>query len=235
MENDTENDTEVRRNIKKLITKRNKLWYEWLYREGYICYFKTHKTLKNKYLKERKENIQKRYKEKKYKEEDEEIEDYYPYSKRLIIKIERSEKPLRVLICLIQMLSYLCKLENIYQYNCIDNVGYKYYNKENIIIYIIDDKMTPKQIEKISKAARKDEVNGQNIKNKYKIIITMQKFEGCKDWEKIEIMDNKLMDSRETIITRWKGYYNINLFLKETKYIEYCDLKGIEPWPFEWK
>lgn len=235
MENDTEVDTEVRRGIKKLITKRNKLWYEWLYREGYICYFKTHKTLKNRYLKERKENIQKRYREKKYREEDEEVEDYYPYSKRLIIKIERSEKPLRVLICLIQMLSYLCKLENIYQYNCIDNAGYKYYNKENIIIYIIDDRMTAKQIEKISKAARKDEVNGQNIRNKYKVIITMQKFEGCKDWERIEIMDNKIMDSRETVITRWKGYYNINLFLKETKYIEYCDLKGIEPWPFKWK
>lgn len=232
---ETEVDTEVRRGIKKLITKRNKLWYEWLYREGYICYSKTHKTLKNRYLKERKENIQKRYREKKYREGDEEVEDYYPYSKRLIIKLERSEKPLRVLICLIQMLSYLCKLENIYQYNCIDNAGYKYYNKENIIIYIIDDRMTPKQIEKISKAAKEDEVNGQNIRNKYKVIITMQKFEGCKDWERIEIMDNKIMDSRETVITRWKGYYNINLFLKETKYIEYCDLKGIEPWPFKWK
>ena len=99
MANCSEVYTEVRRGIKKLITKRNKLWYEWLYREGYICYFKTHKTLKNRYLKERKENIQKRYREKKYREGDEEVEDYYPYSKRLIIKIERSEKPLRVLIC----------------------------------------------------------------------------------------------------------------------------------------
>ena len=227
--------------IRELIEKRDKKWYEESYRLGFPSYM--FKPFKEKYLKERRENIQRRYQILKrirtvVKPYGPLRRIFLPGKNRLIIDFHEYERPIFGIISIIEMLNWYNEPYEIYQYSGIEGTGYRYYSGEKIIIYIIPPKMRMSSIKKISKAAKKRKVNGYNIEKCYKVIITLKKWKGCKDWNKIKGIDYinyYKRDLREEALLAWKNCQTLNELEEKNHHLEWCKKQGLEPWPFKWK
>lgn len=232
---------ERQKEIRELIMKRDKKWYEESYRLGFPNY--TFKPFKEKYLKERRENIQRRYKILKrirtvVKPYGPLRRIFLPGKKRLIIDFHEYERPIFGIISIIEMINWYNEPYEIYQYSGIENTGYRYYSGEKIILYIISPRMKKSSIKKISKAAKMTKVNGYNIEKCYKVIITLKKWKGCKGWNTIKGIDYinyHKRDLREEALLSWKNCQTLNELEEKNQHLKWCKKQGLEPWPFKWK
>lgn len=234
-------EREKQEEIRKLIDERNSKWYIKSYKEGLINY--PYPKLEKLYLKERKEKITERYKRLKRirlasKHYGPLNKLFIPGNKKLIIEINELIKPKKGLISIIEMINYYCESYGIYQYSPIPKTGYRYYSGEQIIIYIIDENMKNKSIKKLSKAARLKKYGIYKIDNCWKVIITLQKWKGCKDWERMKFIGNigyYNIDPREESILAWKSCLNMNDLIDKWNHLIWCKNLNLEPWPYQWK
>lgn len=232
---------ERQKKIRELMKKRDIKWYEKSYKKGFPNY--GYKRLEKKYLTKRREAIQKRYKILKrirtvVKPYGPMRRIFYPGKKRLVMDFHEYRKPLEGLISTIEMINWYNEPYEIYQYSPIPGTGYKYYSGESIIIYIIDEKMNEKQIEKLSKAARQREANGYNIEKCWKVIITLKDWNGCKDWTRmkaVEYIQYIKINPCETSLLLWKNCYSVNDLIGKYRHLSWCRKQGLDPWPFKWK
>lgn len=234
-------EIEEQEKVRKLIEEQSSEWYEESYKKGLISY--SMKSIEKRWKKERQENIQRRYRILKrirlvVKSYGPMRRTFLPYRKRLIIDYHLLKKPMRGLISIIEMINYYCNSIDIYKYSPVIGSGYRYYTGERVIIYVIDEKMSINSIKKISKAARQKKANGYNIERCWKVIITLQKWKGCLQWERMKCVGNigyYKLDPREESILAWKGCLSINQLIEEWNYLGWCRKEGLEPWPYRWK
>ncbi len=234
-------DFENQKEIRRMIEKKEKKWYEESYKKGYINY--EYKKIREKYLKERRESIKKRYKIMKrirsvVKKYGPMRRVFVPGVKRLVIDYHGYKNPMEGLISSIMVMNWYNESYEIYQYSPISGTGYKYYSGEKIIIYLIDEKMTDYQIKQISKAANQKKANGYDIEKCWKVIITLKKWNGCKDWTHMKGIDSihyTKLDPRKEALFLWKCCNNLNDLIINHDHLRWCKKQGLDPWPYHWK
>ena len=236
---DNKEDKKNQEEVRKSINERSTKWYLKVWEEGYLCY-------KLKYLPgedKRKQAIKTRMT--RLKRIRPAIERYKPigYSflpkeNRLIIDISEMVNIKRGFVAITQMINYYCDNYSVYQYSPIPGTGYKYYSGERIIVYFINIDFTEKQIKNLVDGAKKDEINGFNLKTTYKIIINASKWRGCQDWRREMITDKDTkgddVDFRIEMLLAWKGCKTMEELNEKCHFLNYCKKKGLEPWPFKW-
>ena len=234
-------EIEEQKKIRRLIEEHKSEWYEESYKKGLISY--SMKEIEKKWKKERQASIKRRYQIMKrirlvVKSYGPMRRTFLPYRKRLIIDYHLLMKPMRGLISIIEMINYYCDSVDIYKYSPVIGSGYRYYTGEKVILYVIDEKMSINSIKKISKAARQKKANGYNIERCWKVIITLQKWKGCLQWERMKCVGNigyYKLDPREESILAWKGCLSMNQLLEEWNHLSWCRKEGLEPWPYQWR
>lgn len=163
---------------------------------------------------------------------------FHPRWKKLILNLTDCKKPKGVLMKISLLLNYYLRPGDIYMYNPINRAGYKYYSGENIIIYVVYENMSPVQKSRLKNAWNSKLVNGYNIENTWKVIITLdwktnwitkhdQLNEG---WETHCVLDvhpytRKKMNLVESFFIAWLGERTFR-----NTFVNHCTLRNIPLW-----
>ena len=236
---DNDNDKQNQQEIREMINKRDIRWYPRLWQQGYFCYklkYLKGDEKRRKAIKERMSRLKRirpaaeRYKPVGYA--------FLPATRRLIIDISQLENKKRGFVAMVQMVNYYCDNYGVYQYSPLPGTGYKYYSGERIIIYMITPEMNKNQVNEMVKKIKRDEIEGFNLKQTYKVIINANEWRGCEDWRREMILDynmaGKQLDIREQMLLAWKNCRDMEELDKKCHFLAYCQKKQLEPWPFTW-
>ena len=236
---DNKEDKENQEEVRKMINERSTKWYLKIWEEGYLCY----KLRKLPEGDKRRKAIKTRMTRLKRIRPAAEIYrpigcSFLPTERRLIIDISEMVNVKRGFVGVVQMINYYCDNYGVYQYSPIPGTGYKYYSGERIIVYFINIDFTEKKIKNLISGAKKDEINGFNLKTTYKVIINASKWRGCQDWRREMITDKDTkgddVDFRIQMLLAWKGCRSMDELNEKYHFLDYCKKKGLEPWPFKW-
>lgn len=239
IENDM-NEAEKLNQFRELCRAKNKKACYWLYVNGYFFAGMEFPQL----LKERKIALSMRLKALKRNR----VNELWKYSsmslyfhpkwKKLILDLTDCKKPKGVLVKISLILNYYLRPGDMYIYNPIQRAGYKYYSGENIIIYVVYENMSPVQKSRLKNAWNSKLVNGYDVENAWKVIITLdwntswitkhdQLNEG---WEIHRVIDvhpytRKKVNLVESFFIAWLGEQAFR-----NTFVNHCTLRNIPLW-----
>lgn len=163
---------------------------------------------------------------------------FHPNCKKLLLDLTDCKKPKGVLMKISLLLNYYLKPGDIYMYNPINRAGYKYYSGENIIIYVVYEKLTPVQKTRLKNAWNSKLINGYDISNKWKVILSLDwniKWITKDDdlngsWEIRKVRDTQLYTKKKlnlvkSFFTAWLGDYAF-----KKSFVNHCTLRNIPLW-----
>lgn len=163
---------------------------------------------------------------------------FHPRWKKLILDLTDCKKPKGILMKISLILNYYLRPGDMYMYNPINRAGYKYYSGENIIIYVVYENMSPVQKSRLKSAWNLKLVNGYDVENVWKVIITLdwntswitkhdQLNEG---WEIHRVVDvhpytRKKVNLVESFFIAWLGEHAFR-----NTFVNHCTLRNIPLW-----
>ena len=163
---------------------------------------------------------------------------FHPRWKKLILDLTDCKKPKGILMKISLILNYYLRPGDMYMYNPINRAGYKYYSGENIIIYVVYENMSPVQKSRLKNAWNSKLVNGYDVENAWKVIITLdwntswitkhdQLNEG---WEIHRVIDlhpytRKKVNLVESFFIAWLGEHAFR-----NTFVNHCTLRNIPLW-----
>lgn len=163
---------------------------------------------------------------------------FHPRWKKLILDLTDCKKPKGILMKISLILNYYLRPGDMYMYNPINRAGYKYYSGENIIIYVVYENMSPVQKSRLKNAWNSKLVNGYDVENAWKVIITLdwntswitkhdQLNEG---WEIHRVVDvhpytRKKVNLVESFFVAWLGEHAFR-----NTFVNHCTLRNIPLW-----
>ena len=163
---------------------------------------------------------------------------FHPRWKKLILDLTDCKKPKGILMKISLILNYYLRPGDMYMYNPIRRAGYKYYSGENIIIYVVYENMSPVQKSRLKNAWNSKLVNGYDVENTWKVIITLdwntswitkhdQLNEG---WEIHRVVDvhpctRKKVNLVESFFVAWLGEHAFR-----NTFVNHCTLRNIPLW-----